>query len=41
VLDKFGKAERETVLALLPTFEEALRRWTAEGIERVMNAFNR
>lgn len=41
VLDKFGKVERETVQELLPTFEEALRRWTADGIERVMNAFNR
>jgi PTH1 family peptidyl-tRNA hydrolase len=41
VLDEFGKQERETVRALLPTFEEALRLWTAEGIERVMNAFNR
>jgi PTH1 family peptidyl-tRNA hydrolase len=41
VLDKFGKSERETVQALFPTFEEALRRWTADGIERVMNAFNR
>jgi PTH1 family peptidyl-tRNA hydrolase len=40
VLDKFGKAERESVQALLPTFEEALRRWTTDGIERVMNAFN-
>ena len=41
VLDEFGKGERETVRALLPTFEEALRLWAAEGIERVMNAFNR
>jgi PTH1 family peptidyl-tRNA hydrolase len=41
VLDDFGKAERETVQALLPTLEEALRLWAAEGIERVMNAFNR
>lgn len=41
VLDEFGKTERETVRALLPTFEEALRLWTAEGIERVMNVFNR
>lgn len=41
VLDAFGKADRETVRALLPTLEGALRRWTAEGIEPVMNAFNR
>jgi PTH1 family peptidyl-tRNA hydrolase len=39
VLDDFGKAEGETVRALLPTLEEALRLWTTEGIERVMNAF--
>jgi PTH1 family peptidyl-tRNA hydrolase len=41
VLDDFGKAERETVRELLPTLEEALRLWAAEGIVRVMNAFNR
>ncbi|HVH40288.1 MAG TPA: aminoacyl-tRNA hydrolase [Gemmatimonadaceae bacterium] len=41
VLDDFGKAERETVRELLPTFEEALRCWTAEGIEQAMNRFNR
>ena len=41
VLDDFGKAEREQVRALLPSLEEALRLWAAEGIERVMNAFNR
>lgn len=41
VLGDFGKAEGETVRALLPTFEEALRLWTAEGIELVMNRFNR
>lgn len=39
VLDDFGKAEGETVRALLPTLDEALRLWTAEGIERAMNAF--
>lgn len=41
VLDAFGKADGETVRALLPTLDEALRRWTVEGIEPVMNAFNR
>jgi peptidyl-tRNA hydrolase, PTH1 family len=41
VLGEFGKGEAETVRALLPTLEEALRRWTAEGILPVMNAFNR
>lgn len=41
VLSDFGKVERESVRALLPTLEEALRLWTAEGIEQVMNTFNR
>lgn len=41
VLDRFGKAEAAQVRELLPTLEEALRLWTAEGILRVMNAFNR
>ena len=41
VLGQFGKAESQMVQELLPTFEEALRRWTVDGIERVMNAFNR
>ena len=41
VLDDFGKAERETVRALLPTLQDALGQWTAKGIEPVMNAFNR
>ncbi|MCL4213739.1 MAG: aminoacyl-tRNA hydrolase [Gemmatimonadales bacterium] len=41
VLSDFGKGERESVRALLPTLEEALRLWTSEGIEKVMNQFNR
>lgn len=41
VLDRFGKADAALVRDLLPTFEEALRVWTTDGIERVMNAFNR
>ena len=41
VLDKFGKAERETVRGLLSTLEDGLRCWIADGIERTMNAFNR
>ncbi len=41
VLSDFGKGERQSVRALLPTLEEALRRWVAEGIEPVMNVFNR
>ncbi len=41
VLSAFGKGERASVRTLLPTFEEGLRRWTADGIEKVMNLFNR
>ena len=41
VLGKFGKTEAEQVRELLPTFAEALRLWTTDGIERAMNAFNR
>jgi PTH1 family peptidyl-tRNA hydrolase len=41
VLGEFGKGEAMEVRALLPTLEEALRCWTAEGIEMVMNRFNR
>jgi PTH1 family peptidyl-tRNA hydrolase len=41
VLDRFGKAEAESIRSMLPSLEEALRLWTAEGIERVMNVFNR
>lgn len=41
VLDRFGTAEAESVRGLFPTLDEALRLWTAEGITRVMNLFNR
>jgi len=41
VLDKFGKAEAAQQRELMPTLDEALRLWTTDGIERVMNAFNR
>ncbi len=41
VLGDFGKTERDVVRALLPEFDEALRAWVAEGIEPVMNRFNR
>jgi PTH1 family peptidyl-tRNA hydrolase len=41
VLGAAGKAEREAVDALLPTLDEALRLWTTDGIEKVMNQFNR
>jgi PTH1 family peptidyl-tRNA hydrolase len=41
VLGAFGKGEAADIRALLPTLEEALRCWTAEGIMPVMNRFNR
>lgn len=41
VLGAFGKGETADIRALLPTLEEALRCWTAEGITQVMNRFNR
>lgn len=41
VLGAAGKAEREAVDALLPTLGDALRVWTTDGIEKVMNQFNR
>lgn len=41
VLATAGKAERATVDELLPTLDDALRLWTADGIEQVMNQFNR
>jgi PTH1 family peptidyl-tRNA hydrolase len=41
VLGAFGKGETADIRALLPTLEEALRCWTAEGIMPVMNRFNR
>lgn len=41
VLGDFGKGERDDVRALLPTLEQGLRQWVAEGVLPVMNAFNR
>jgi peptidyl-tRNA hydrolase, PTH1 family len=41
VLGDFGKGEAADTRALFATLEEALRCWTAEGIEMVMNRFNR
>ena len=41
VLSDFGKGDREAVRALLPPIADALQRWTEEGIDRVMNQFNR
>lgn len=39
VLDEFGKAETETVRALMPTLTSAVELWLKEGIEPVMNRF--
>ncbi len=41
VLDRFGKEETAIVTALLPTMEELVDRWIAEGALAAMNAFNR
>lgn len=41
VLDKFGKAERETVLGLLPELTALVEMWSADGVLAAMNAFNR
>jgi PTH1 family peptidyl-tRNA hydrolase len=41
VLSPFGKAEREEVLTLLPRFGEIAESWVRDGIEVVMNKYNR
>jgi PTH1 family peptidyl-tRNA hydrolase len=41
VLSDFGKADAKVVQELMPTFVEAIERWLIEGIEPVMNRFNR
>jgi len=41
VLSAFGKAETAMVKELMPTFVEAIELWMKEGIEIVMNRFNR
>ena len=41
VLSDFGTTERETVIALMPTFVAATETWLREGIDRAMNAHNR
>jgi PTH1 family peptidyl-tRNA hydrolase len=40
VLSPFGKAERETVLELMPRFTEIAEHWLREGIGVAMNTFN-
>ena len=41
VLAPFARDEREDVLALMPSLENAVDIWMREGIERAMNAHNR
>ena len=41
VLGDFGKTEAAAVRELFPPIEEALRAWATDGIEKVMNRFNR
>ena len=41
VLSDFGKADAKVVEELMPTFVEATETWIKEGIEPVMNRFNR
>ena len=41
VLDRFGKVDAAEVRDLLPTIEAGLKAWLTDGIESVMNAFNR
>ena len=41
VLSEFGKSDAKVVQELMPTFVEAIEAWLTEGIEPVMNRFNR
>jgi PTH1 family peptidyl-tRNA hydrolase len=41
VLSDFGKSDAKVVQELMPMFREAIERWLTEGIEPVMNQFNR
>jgi PTH1 family peptidyl-tRNA hydrolase len=41
VLAPFARDEREDVLALMPSLENAVDIWMRDGIERAMNAHNR
>ena len=41
VLSEFGKSDAKVVDELMPTFVEAMEAWIKEGIEPVMNRFNR
>lgn len=41
VLSDFGKSDAKVIDELMPTFVEAAETWLKEGIEPVMNRFNR
>jgi PTH1 family peptidyl-tRNA hydrolase len=41
VLAPFARDEREDIMGLMPTLENAVDLWMREGIERAMNAHNR
>lgn len=41
VLDRFGKDEREVILALMPELRELCECWVRDGVEKAMNRFNR
>ena len=41
VLSDFGKSDAKVVQELMPTFAEGIEAWLNEGIEPVMNRFNR
>ena len=41
VLSDFGKSDAKVVQELMPTFREGIEAWLSEGIEPVMNRFNR
>jgi peptidyl-tRNA hydrolase, PTH1 family len=41
VLSPFAKAERETILELMPQLIDAIELWLREGIEHAMNQHNR
>jgi PTH1 family peptidyl-tRNA hydrolase len=41
VLSDFGKADTKVVTELMPTFVEAIEQWLTDGIDTVMNRFNR
>jgi len=41
VLSDFGKADAKVVEELMPTLREGIEAWLTEGIEPVMNLFNR